>query len=376
MGLVDFLGYGLKRLYGGGSPRLMPAEEYRRVLLIRLDHLGDGVFTLPALEAARRVFPKARITLLGGPWAESLVQPGAWVDEVKSFQAPWFDRRRPRKFNLSAFSGIKGWMRDQKFEIGIDFRGDLRHLLWMKTAGVPVRIGYGGTGGGFLLTHEAPLDRTRHEVESNLQLLRFFQPDLAPVATPDLFVPPEAEGRVRSLLEREGVDPLKPLVVLQVTAGYPSKEWDKEKFVGLIQKLSGEGFEVAVLGAPEDRERVGCIVRNSGNQARDLSGKTNLGELAALLKRAFVYVGLDSGPSHLAVALKKPCVLIYSGVNDPRRWGPWSLGREDRVRLLQFDVFCSPCGLPVCPRNHECLEPIGVEQVMGAVRDLLQFSKS
>jgi heptosyltransferase-3 len=136
----------------------------------------------------------------------------------------------------------------------------------------------------------------------------------------------------------------------------------------LMNRLSSEGDEVAVIGAPEDKERVGVGLRELGRKVHDLSGKTNLNELAALLKRAAVFVGPDSGPAHLAVALRTPSVLIYSGVNDLRRWGPWTLGREDRVRLFHYGVSCSPCGLPVCPTQKECLAPIGVREVFEAVQ--------
>src|SRR5579859_7267904 len=168
---LDFFGYGLRRLSGISRP-LAPGDSYRKVLLIRLDHLGDGIFATPALEKAREVFPRARLTLLAGPWMAPLLKPGLWVDEVKSFPAPWFERP-PKRFKWKPFREILRWIRKEKFEVGIDFRGDLRHLLWMALAGIPVRVGYGGTGGGFLLTHEAPLNGIRHEVESNLELLRF-----------------------------------------------------------------------------------------------------------------------------------------------------------------------------------------------------------
>ncbi len=374
VGLFDLLGYALKSAFAGfqKQPSLKSPKLYKNILLIRLDHMGDGLFILPALREARRLFPKARITLLAGPWASSFVRKGKWVDEVKLFRAPWFDRPVPRNFAWSAFWEIQKWMKEQAFEIGFDFRGDLRHIFWMAFSGIPLRLGYGGMGAGFLLTHEQALNPSRHEVERNLDLLRFFNSDLKAGSFEVMAVSPGVQKKVDDLLARNGVRKGMGLVIFQVTAGYSSKEWAPEKFVELIEKVTKKpNLKVVVIGAGEDVEKIVKITSLVKGSILNFCGKTSLEELAALLLRAKAYVGLDSGPAHLAVALGTPSVLIYSGVNDLRRWGPWTLGRENKVRVLHCDVPCSPCSLSACNRKHECLEPIQPGDVLRVLNPYL-----
>src|ERR1035441_7162889 len=98
IGIFDLIGYAFIKpvllLLRNSSKK--NSEPYKKILLIRLDHVGDGLFLLPSLQAARNLFPNAHITLLAAPWASSFVQPGQWVDEVKMVQAPWLDRKSTR----------------------------------------------------------------------------------------------------------------------------------------------------------------------------------------------------------------------------------------------------------------------------------------
>ena len=368
-GILDFFGYCLKTIFNLFSKQqvLKSPDEYRKILLIRLDHMGDGLFLLPTLQSARKLFPNAHLTLLAGPWASSFVKPGVWVDEVKIFEAPWF-RRPPQFFRWTHFWEINRWIKKQGFEIGIDFRGDLRHLLWMSLCCIPIRAGYGGTGAGFLLTHEKSLNSTHHEVERNLDLLRLFQPGLkaGPFEAPTVYE--NAKIKIGELLTTNGVQGDMGLAIFQVTAGYPSKEWEPAKFAEVMSKVSeNPKLLVGVIGAREDADRIEKILTLVKSPVLNLCGKTNLEELGALFQRASVYVGLDSGPAHLAVAMGTRCVLIYSGVNDLRRWGPWIMGKEEKVQILHREVSCSPCTLSVCNRKHECLEPIQPGDVIKAL---------
>jgi ADP-heptose:LPS heptosyltransferase len=98
-----------------------------------------------------------------------------------------------------------------------------------------------------------------------------------------------------------------------------------------------------------------------------LAGRTTLEELAALLARAGGFVGHDSGPAHLAIAAGVPSVLLYSGVNALRSWGPWG----GCTRVLNHEVECSPCGLAVCNRNHECMRDLAPQAVVDALREMV-----
>lgn len=373
MGCADVLGGGLRSLgFLGAFPRPSEGKNYRNVALIRLDHIGDLMFTLPALRAARRVFPNARLTLWAAPWAEDLVRPLRLVDEVKTFHAPWFERAGSPEGPRSAVGRFASLLSRGNYDLAVDFRGDFRHLLAAYRSGIRERVGYGNTGGGYLLTGEPAWDPSRHEVENGLELLRLFDPSLATYSMPSLTSGTESVDRIEALFRLAGWSwDLRPIVA-QFAAGYPSKDWGDKKFAEALCRLADRGHRVALIGGEKDRARGDALVGLLGKKAVNWCGKTRLGDLPVLLGKALLYIGLDSGPSHMAVAMKTPSVLIYGRINDLGRWGPWTRGREERVRVIAGSAACGPCGQDRCPRpRQECLEDLPVGKVVRAARELL-----
>jgi heptosyltransferase-3 len=136
-------------------------------------------------------------------------------------------------------------------------------------------------------------------------------------------------------------------------AGTLAKQWDFNKFQSLINTLTSQGFLVIVVGVKSDTHNLEKIV--------DARGEFSLAELAFLIKQAGFFIGLDSGPAHIAIATRTKSVIICSGTNKPEAWIP----QAPFVRLVYHDVECKPCGLTVCLKDkHYCMEAITVEEVM------------
>jgi heptosyltransferase-2 len=288
------------------------------------------------------------------------------VNAVRVGDVPWFARPR-RGGGVGAWLEILAWIRRQHFDAAIDFRGDIRHLAWLALARIPVRLGYGRTGGGFWLTHPVPY-RDVHEVERNLDLVRALVPQA--VAGPLLPVQVDAEA-VRAadalLAEAGGGGDRRP-VIFHVTAGYSSKCWEPESMAQAIDLVHECGLgPVLVIGTAAEAQAIAAVVERSRHPPRVVAGRTTLPQLVALLGRARGFVGHDSGPAHLAVASGVPSVLVYSGVNALRSWGPWG----GRTQVLHHEVECSPCGLAICNRNHECMRGIAPQAVVAALRELV-----
>jgi ADP-heptose:LPS heptosyltransferase len=356
-GLFDAAGRLLVR-----PPVAAPLPVLRRILILRLDHLGDVLFATPALRALRDGLPDAHLSLLVSPAAAALVSPGDLVDEVRSFAAPWF-ARPPRRGGVRDALALARWMRDARFDAVLDLRGDVRHLACMALARIPVRLGYGRTGGGFWVTHPVP-DRAVHEVERNLDLVRVLVPGATagPLVPPRL--PPGAQAQAVRLLREAGCEPGQPLVVVHPGAGYPSKRWEPELLARSVEELHAAGsLQLLLVGGADDVPEARALASHLASPLPSLVGSTSLLELLAVLQRAAVFLGHDSGPAHLAVASGVPCVLLYSGVNDLAAWGPW----QGRVRVFRTPVPCSPCGLRVCNRAHECMRDLDPRAVAETV---------
>lgn len=347
----------------------LPADP-RRILFIRLDHLGDVLFATPALRALRAAFPRAHLTLLAGPWAVGAVAVPDLADTIHVVDVPWFSRQRGadsarRSGERYSWWRVLDWIRTNRFDVGLDPRGDVRHLAWMCAAGIPVRIGCGATGGGWSLTHEVHSGDV-HEVERNLDAVRVLAPlcsagDLAPVKAA-----PAAQAM--SLLAAAGVEPSAPLLVVHAGAGYATKRWEPAALAACVDRCVEAGLTAVFVGTGADRDATAAVRAAMRHPASEVLQQTSLALLASLVERAAVFLGHDSGPSHVAVATGRPVVLVYSGVNDPRRWGPW----RGRTVVVRHPVHCSPCGLTRCPFAHECMREIDPAVVASDVLRLVR----
>nr|MBU9889305.1 glycosyltransferase family 9 protein [Candidatus Omnitrophota bacterium] len=282
-------------------------------------------------------------------------------------RAGWFSCTAAWRQKLAAFRALIGPLKEKHYDLGFDFRGDLRNILLLWFAGVSYRVGFGRTGGGFLLHEDVPYDAAQHQVLLGLSLLRSFH-----VAQDNKLLPFEySQEREREFWDTTGqLLPRTdlPRVVIHAEAGYPSKCWPFEDFRALIQMIDREALaQVVLIGTEGERER-GPDLRLSSERFVDLRGKTALRDLPVLFDACDVFVGNDSGPAHIAAAQGLEIVLLASGTNDMRFWYPWT----DRLSLLQYEVPCAPCGLEVCPvEGHPCMGSVTVDQAFDALRSVL-----
>ena len=344
-----------------------------RLLLVRPDHLGDLILWLPAVKALREALPDARLTALVGPWAEPVLGLVPWVDEVVTFELPYFARRpktdptEPYRILLRLARQLRG----RKFDAALNFRPDFWWGgLLAAVAGIPERVGFNIRRVTPFLTRAIPFNPDEHQVVANLRLVdeglglslrRPFRPDLYPLVWP---VNPAAVAAAEGWVGQNA--PGRPRVALVVEAGAPVKAWRREAWVDLGRVLRQEfGATLIVPAGPGRAKAVGPLAAELGVRPAVLP----VGVLAEVFRRCDLVVGLDSGPLHLAVAVGARTVGLFGPVS-PTRFGPW--GPPDRHRLVMTDYPCAPCNrldyrpgeLPV----HLCLRLLPLDPVLGAVR--------
>ena len=151
---------------------LSPPQSPRRVLVVQLDHLGDAVLTSPLLGRLRAAYPEAIIDVLASPSNHEVFEADPNVDKVRLATRTWFERARGRSGMISAVWSLGRSLRGQRYDLGIDVRGDILTVLVLAIAGIPRRVGWAMGGGGFLLTDVAEWVPGRHEVDSRLALLQ------------------------------------------------------------------------------------------------------------------------------------------------------------------------------------------------------------
>ncbi len=253
-----------------------------------------------------------------------------------------------------------------KYDLGYDLRGDLRNIMLMTLAGVRYRVGYGIAGGSGLL-HQSPVyDPTAHQVELNLKLVSGEIINKKNVK-PEIYLTSEEKEKAFQRLKTFGIEKGMRLIAVHPEAGYPSKEWEESKFKEVIHQFLNEPqTSVLIFGISKARKIAEFF--SSSKQALNLVGTLSLREMIATLSHCHLFIGNDSGPSHIAQALGIPVIVIASGTNEYEKWGVWA----DTCRILKHEVPCSPCHLQFCNvEGHPCMSEISTDQVLESSRELI-----
>jgi ADP-heptose:LPS heptosyltransferase len=384
----------------------------RKILVVQLDHLGDAVLSTPLIAELRAAYPEATIDVLASPSNHEVFEADPLVNLVKVAERTWFERR-PDRWGLITAVWNLGWsLRAVRYDLGIDVRGDVLTVMVLALAGIPRRVGWAMGGGAFLLTDVAPWVPGRHEVKSRLALLNRLgiTPDestrvdvhvrdadriavarrlagewprrsprrvVEAYATTTARVRPGEAREVRSptqtkksisdgpdWLHADRFSSLPPLLAVHLGAGNAAKRWPTDSWKVLIERFLESDWRVVVIGGIEDAPL--SSVLEPHDRLRDWTGSLTVTQTTALLERADLFIGSDSGPAHLAASAGTLSIILFSGTNQPRQWRPWS--RHSLV--LRHRVPCQPCHQKVCPlADHPCMSGLSPDRVYrGALR--------
>ncbi len=350
----------------GGAPR---------ILLVRPDHIGDLLFATPAIRALRHSMPGAFIACMVGPWAAEIVQDSPHLDRVLTCPFPGFTRL-PKKHLLQPY--LEAWsyaqvLRADRFDTAVVLRFDhwwgamLSH--W---AGVPQRIGYGLPNVAPFLTRALPYTSGRHEVQQNLSLVEAVVGGHIEEPGPLEFEPsPEAVRGAHTLLAQN--DQPQGYLCLHPGSGAAVKLWRPEAFARVGDTLAQRyGLQVIVTGSGDEARLVESIVELMKTGPMTMVGQTTLAQLAAIMGRCKLVIGVDSGPMHLAVSQGTPTIHLFGPV-DHHTFGPWSDPESHLV--LVSDKDCVPCNRLDYARHelldHDCVRSIPVDRVLEAADTLL-----
>jgi len=349
--------------------------KFNNILIIRLSALGDVAHCLPALDALRRHFPEARISWAVEEAAAGLLEGHPQLDEViRVPRRAWAaSLRNPLRWPslvggiTKFFAGLHG----RRFDLAIDFQGNLRSGLVSWLSGAPVRLGRGRGHAKevsyiFTTHHHMPPPRV-HRVERALSLVEHLGVNTtgAKAVVP---VDPQARESVSRWLAENGRDAAGRLVVIHpgASAFGSLKKWDWGKYRDLAQRLVREDNMIVVLTWGTESERKECeTIAKAAGEGVHLAPKMPLKELVALLEKAAVFIGADTGPLHIAAALGTRVVGIY-GPKDPVIYGPYGDGHV----VVRSGEPCSPCTLRHCAEVI-CMKKITAEDVHLAVKKVL-----
>jgi heptosyltransferase-3 len=336
---------------------------HANVLIIRLRSIGDVVLTLPALQALHDWRPDLRIHMLVEPLCAPLVESHPAISEVIVLRTFWETVRLLRR---------------RDFSIVFNMHGGPTSAFLTRLSGAPVRVCWAQRQVSSFYNAQVPIHfpvagRTEmHTAEHRLQQLLWAGLPEKPLPAAKVYVDPHAAEFVRERLAQQGITPGEPYAVLRPGASQTNKRWQVERFAAVAEWLrQTHGLATVVNLGPGDAQIEDAVKEHFASlgvimDALDLRG------LIALLAGSRLLLGNDTGPTHIAAALGKKCVVVF-GASDSRVWSPWKV--EYRIVENQF-----PCRQ--CPRGRceslgvsQCIFFVPVEQVCEACEALLQQSE-
>lgn len=352
--------------------------DVRRILVVRLDNLGDVLLATPAIHALRQALPSAQITLFASPAGASVDGLNPDLNDVLVHRAPWMDPDRTQALDPSREAAIIAEVRRRGYDGAIIFtsyhQSALPAAYLCYLAGIPRRHAASIDGPGSLLTsRHRPPRRTMHEVERGLDLVGGLG---IPPAGDDLVLRPHRADidAMRDLVQaKRAENGGGPVLVLHPGCSCPSRTYPPDLFAKAGIALRCElGASLLWTGRAAEGDliaRIQAEMRAAGSDdvGLSLAGKTDLSQLAALIAASDGVIGNNSGPAHVAAAMRTPVVVLFALTNPPEEWHPWKVPH----RLLYHPVPCAICYQRVCPFAHDCLRKVTAGEIVQAVADLL-----
>ncbi|HEY6764794.1 MAG TPA: glycosyltransferase family 9 protein [Candidatus Sulfotelmatobacter sp.] len=353
-----------------------------RFLVIRLSAMGDVIHTLPAVQALRAAYPQARIDwLIEERWAELLCAPGTPRRGTRSARRPLVDsvhtvklaEWRKTLLTIQSLQGIAtAWndVRSVRYDVAFDLQGAIRSAILARCSGAREVFGAAEPRelpASLWYTRKA-IACGRHVIEQSISIVESFARQK--LAVPDAILPSDPTAEVRAVAKLNsifGASAKGMFILMNPGAGWGAKQWPPERYGQVAQELVGDGVCSLINYGPGEEGLAKAVVAASHGSAHAIN--CSISELIALIRQARLVIAGDTGPLHLAAALKIPVVAIF-GPTDPARNGPYG------TRSI---VLRSPASLNSYTRRPHAdagLLEIGTDAVLNAARALLTGSRN
>jgi len=348
-------------------------RRIERILIVRLSAMGDVIHTLPTAAALRESFPQATIDwLIEERWAELLCAPGAPRRGPRSAQRPLVDNIHTVKLvqwrkslltlaTVQQIATVRNDVRDTRYDIAIDLQSAIRSAVLARFSGAREVFGAAEpreSPASLFYTRQAITYGT-HVVEQTVSLIASLAQRNLKIPAAALPCDPASETRMSEMLAEQNI---QNFAIMNPGAGWGAKRWPAERYGQVALALAQQGVRSIINYGPGEESLAQTVQAASDSTA--LAWKCSLSQLIALTRRARIFIGGDTGPMHLAAALRIPVVAIF-GPTDPARNGPYG------TRSI---VLRNPASLTTharISRPDAGLLEIGTDAVVAAARDLL-----
>lgn len=361
----------MQTLRGESSPQPLGPSRWdwqtiNKILVVRLRSIGDTVLATPTLHALKRFLPTAQVDILLEDWVAPVLDGFPYVDNVITIE-----RRSTTSRALLAAR-----LRAARYDVVYNLHGGTTATLLTRATGAKHRVGYANYQYARLHNHLSPSPLSlwarekTHSAEQQLALAGWTGVPVSDRPATLLRVSDEAAAGIRQRLQSAGLID-RPFAVLHPAASFATKQWAAANFAAVANRLGEQGLDVVVVTTAKEASLIKEIELQSTAHVIGFSDLT-LPEITALLSRAHIFVGNDSGLAHMAAAVKTPTVVIF-GSSNVAHWRPWSTGAAE---VVFEEMECQPCHGYYCEKfdQPECIKRVPVDRVIAATERVLRES--
>lgn len=343
-------------------------EAPKKVALLRASRIGDFLCATPAFRALRKALPQAEIVMITLPMLQGLIVRSPHLDRFAAF--PGYPGIAEQLFDARRACAFFQEMQEEQFDLAVQMQeSGANSNPFTLMLGARYTAGFireGDRAGR--LDVALPIPREGHEVRRLLALTTFLG---APPQGEEIEFPlwPEDVAAAQALLEEVE----RPLIGLHPSARDLTRRWANERFIAVGNELQHRhGGTVVILGEQEERGSTETLAQQIEGACLNLAGRTSLTTLGGVIAELAIFLTNDTGPAHIAYALKTPTVTIVGG-SDPQRYGPL---HDGPFRVMAFEVSCRPCNYgSYCPIGYTCLEGVTVQQTVQAAEEILYLER-
>jgi heptosyltransferase-2 len=331
-----------------------------RILVYLPRPLGATILAIPFLQTLKENFPASQI---------SVVTNDRFDELLRNILPEYNQIPLPEIKDIPKLKKTSSRIKKMDFDLGILLEDSFASALLFYLARIPERWGYDRENRGFMLTKRFGLKATDPQVHLKYYYLNILNKLGLKVEDRDfcLHLAQDNLAKADQKLSQAGLSLDKPIVSIKPGSSFGrARIWPAENQIKLIEKIASTPAQVLLLGSLSSREISQSISSQLDRRVADLTGMLHLQEIPGVIARSRVFVGNDSGLTHLANFLGVPVVGLY-GPTDPQICGP----SRQPASILKKPVPCAPCTYKTCPYDHRCLKNITVEEVFQAVSNYL-----
>ena len=344
----------------------MLKKDFNNILIIKPSSIGDVIHALPFLKAIRGRYPDAVISWLINRGIDEIIRDNPNLDEVILFERKRWGGFDDIGYKFKGLTEFIRELRQKRFDLVIDLQGLFRSGLITYLSGADSRIGFANAREFSPIFYNYKVSHPPIEMHAVDRYLLIAKELGADITKKDFKINiPEKEKRyAASLISR---NKKRPLIAINPSARWETKMWPLKRYAGLIDAIAVKlKAQPVLIGSKEDEVRVNELLSMTMSRPLNLSGKTSLLQLSALLKKVALLITNDSGPMHIAAAVGTPVIAIF-GPTRPVRTGPYGNGHV----VLQSGLPCANCLKKRCS-DLKCMESITVDEVFNSVKKLLK----